>query len=101
VSARAITDAACRKPFGAITSRRTAIRLSTVSRVTVIISTPISPGRWPLPKPLKSSGVVVVMKDYCIRLAVGAQDCQARSLLGGKHHASFHSDGSTGDKKRK
>jgi hypothetical protein len=34
-------------------------------------------------------------------LALGAGDCQARSLLGVTRHASFFPRRSTGDKKRK
>jgi len=49
------------------------------------------------------------MPGYCTlllrlssELALIAEDCQARSLLGGKHHASvFTRIGSTGEKKPK
>src|SRR2546430_8360351 len=70
-----------------MTSFRTAIRLATASGVTVRISTPTSPGRWPFPKPLKYSGVVVAMPDYFTGLALWMAGCQAHGLLTQTHHA--------------
>src|SRR5919201_3342901 len=95
-----MTEAAWRNPLGAITLFVTGKRLSIASRVTVRISTPRRPGRCSAPKPLKYSGVVVVMSDYCTGLALRRSDCQARCLLGTEHHASFFTrDGSTDDEK--
>jgi hypothetical protein len=40
------------------------------------------------------------MKNYCTRLALGAGDCQAGSLLGVERHASFFTRRSTGEQEK-
>src|SRR3989442_5363686 len=64
------------------------MRLATDSGVIVRISTPTSPGRWPVPKPLKYSGVVVAMPNYFTGLALWMAGCQAHGLLTQTHHAN-------------
>src|SRR6185503_6864102 len=92
-----ITVAACRNPFGAISSRRTSRRLSTACAESEVMLTPIRPGKWPAPKPLNACavievgnwGVVVVMTDHSSGLALGARRCQACGLLGRLRRATF------------
>src|SRR5689334_19015829 len=102
-----MTAAACKKPFGAITSRRTAMRLATATGSRLRISTPARPGKCPVLRRLNCSAVnsgrkedVLIVMSAQGKLAVEGALCQARGLLDARRHVSvFTRSGFTGDKK--